>query len=158
MKRTHPILPALAFFLLVFVAVGCDGTEDTSDLEQFIGTWELTGASDEEGDKTAVFSQLGTLTLSLEEEGSHALTVDIVAPEEEDVSLAGTYTVNEATRQLLLAVTFSGVPFSLGFDYVIEDADTIVLTADSTVLVALLGAEAGSLLTGDVTLTIERTS
>ncbi len=158
MKRIQHILPALAFLLLVFVAVGCDSAEEISDLEQFIGSWELTGASDEEGDKTALFSELGSLTLNLEDDGSHVLAVEIAAPEEDDVILAGTYTVNEAARQLLLAVTFGGLPVSLAFDYVIEDEDTIVLTANSTVLAALLGAEAGSLLEGDVTLTIERTS
>jgi hypothetical protein len=148
----------MAMSMLVFVAVGCDSGEDVSDLEQFIGSWVLTGASDEAGDKTALFAALGSLTLSLEDDGSHVLAVDIADPEEEDVSLAGTYTVNEAARQLLLAVTFGGQPVSLTFDYVIEDEDTIVLTANSALLAVLLGAEAGSLLEGDVTLTIERTS
>ncbi len=158
MKRIQHILPKLAFLLFVFVAVGCDNAGETSDMEQFVGFWALTSASDEGGDKTALFSALGSLTLSLDEDGSHVLAVDIADPEEDDVSLAGTYTVNEATRQLLLAVPFGGSSFSLPFDYEIEDADTVILTGDSFVLGNLLGAEAASLLEGDVTLTIERVS
>ncbi|MEZ4699660.1 MAG: hypothetical protein R2834_04980 [Rhodothermales bacterium] len=159
MKRIFSILPALvATLLLSFMATGCDSSEDPTDLSQFIGSWRLVSASDDTGDKTAVFAALGSLTLDLNEDGTHVLAVDLTDPEADDVNLAGTYTVNDIAQQLLLAITFSGVPFNLTFDYVIQDADTVVLTANSTVIAALLGAEAGALLEGDVTLTIERTS
>jgi hypothetical protein len=155
MKRRSYILPALVAASIGWLAVsGCDST-DTSDLDRFIGTWTLTEARDAEGDKTAVFAALGSLTLTLNDDDTHLLEIDLTDPEGEDVSLPGTYTVSEVEQLLQLAITFGGVPVNLPFDYSIEDEDTIVLTAGSAVIVALLG-EAGSLLVGDVTLTIER--
>lgn len=157
MKPRFSILPAaVALLMLALVSIGCDSEEEADDLARLIGAWELTSAADEEGDKTAVFAALGTLELDLDDDGTHQLSVDLVDPEADDVALSGTYTVNDAAEQLLLAITFSGVPFNLTFDYTFEDDDTVVLTAGNTVIVALLGDAAGSLLQGDVTLTIER--
>lgn len=159
MKRvSHSRSLTVALALLGMVVMGCDSTDDVSDLERFYGSWALVSATDDAGDKTAVFAQLGTLTLDLDEDGTHVLAVDLVDPEAEDVNLTGDYTVNEGPMELRLGITFDGVPLSLTFGYGFEDEDTATLTAGSTLIATLLGPEAGALLEGDVVITIQRTS
>jgi hypothetical protein len=139
------------------LATGCDsGDEDQSDLERFLGTWELTRAADMGGtrDQTAVFESLGVLTLEVGEDGTFILGLNYIDVEEEDLSLGGDYTVNEAIRTLILLVDQEGLQVPLSFTYTCEDDETALLYIDSTTLRLLLGSAVE--IEGTVELTIEK--
>ena len=96
--------------------VGCDSNEDddedAGDAERFIGSWEIVSAADQGGmrDQTAVFSALGTLTVTLNDDGSYALVLQYTDPATPDLTVPGVYTVNESTNRLILTVQLPDLP------------------------------------------------
>ncbi len=137
----------LLILTLVSVAlVGCDSNdeEETGDAERFLGSWRIVSAADQDGqrDQTAVFSALGTLTLTLNEDASYALVLQYTDPDTPDLPIGGDYTVNEVSSRLILSVQLEGLPtVDLTLTYKFNSDTEVELTADATTLRLLLGAE-----------------
>lgn len=138
--------------------VGCDSNDDDeggSDAETFLGAWQIVSAADQGGtrDQTAIFSALGTLTVTLNEDQSYTLVLNYVDPQTDDLSIGGTYTVNEVSSRLVLSVQLEGLPqVDLTLTYNFLSDTEVEFTADATTLAILLGAE----LDGDVILNAQK--
>lgn len=139
--------------LLAVVSVGCDSADDDpSHAEIFIGTWTLVGLEDDGGDKLSQFGQIAnSFEATLEPDNDFVIDVDY--KEElgfEDLTIPGTYSVNEDDRNLVLTVSGVGAP---AFAYEIENDDRIELSANAAIVNTLFGSEAYE---GTVFITIAR--
>ena len=123
--------------LLAFLVVGCDSNDDgPSDAERFVGTWTATGISDRNGDQSGEFVALvNSLTAVFQagdEDPAFLLTVDYKEESgREDLSLGGTYAVDDGARTLTLTIP-SGA--NLPFNYAFQN-DTRVNLASNAALV-----------------------
>ena len=148
-------------FLLLIAAVvfvGCDSNdeEDTpaADAERFVGNWIVVAAADQDGvrDQTAVFADLGELTVNLSDVQDFVLALDYTDPMTDDLSLSGPYSLTESSSTLALTVTASGITVDLPFQYRFINDDTVELTTNGATIGLLLNTP----LEGDVVLTLER--
>ena len=78
MLKTNIALKFCVVLLASIALVGCDSggdNDESGDAERFLGVWEIVSAADQGGqrDQTAVFSMLGTFTLTLNEDQSYTL-------------------------------------------------------------------------------------
>ncbi len=147
MKTSNRIFKLLLVLFASVALVGCDSSDDEdagSDAETFLGAWQIVSAADQGGmrDQTAIFSALGTLTVTLNEDQSYSLVLNYADPQTDDLAITGTYSVNEVSSRLVLSVQLEGLPqvdLTLSYNFI---SDTEVdFTADATTLAILLGAE-----------------
>ncbi len=108
--------------LLAFLVVGCDSNDDgPSDAERFVGTWTATGIRDANGDQSGEFVALvNSLTAVFQagdEDPAFLLTVDYKEESgREDLSLGGTYAVDDGARTLTLTIpSGANLPFNYAF-------------------------------------------
>ena len=116
-RRTFSIVA-----LLAFLVVGCDSNDDgPSDAERFVGTWTATGIRDSNGDQSGEFVALvNSLTAVFQagdEDPAFLITVDYKDDSgREDVTLGGTYAVDDGARTLTLTIpSGANVPFNYVF-------------------------------------------
>ena len=143
-------LPVFVLALVLGIsALGCDSSEDDpSDAELFVGTWGVVSITDGGGDKTPLLlAAANSLVAQLNANNSFA--VDIDYKEQADLHLAGTYTVEEGAKQLILTVGPQSPPFSYSF----ASDNRVTLSAASTIVNGLFGT---TLYTGTVNMTIEK--
>lgn len=151
---------SLLALALLTTTVGCDSNDDdSSDADVFAGNWVVVGISDDEGDKTAGFGQLvDAATVNFTEGGSFTLDVDYNAAAEaggvSDVTLSGTYVVDEGANTLSLNVG----QLALVFDYAIQNNDRIQVTTNANLFNLALQLPPERFYVGDVTLTVSRIS
>ncbi len=148
MRKSSVFLLVLLFAL---TSIGCDSTEDDdpSDAEIFVGTWTLVGLSDDEGDKLALFGQVANgFTATLRGDNTFHVLVDYI--QQDDLEIAGTYTVNEDATTLVLSIGTQNP----AFDYQIENENRIVLFAPAVIVNTLFQTSA---YVGQVRITIQRT-
>ena len=155
MKKLSSIFLAL---LIGFVGIGCDSNSDDDDeqsvAEQLIGTWALSGVSDDDGDQLATFAEgFNTVVATFTSGNGYSINIDAVDDASDQV-ISGTYSVNESTNQLTLN---ANVPpagaIALNFTYAFVSSTSVVLTADA-VTSTLLNVLLGTSLTGTVAITI----
>ncbi len=108
--------------LLAFLVAGCDSNDDgPSDAERFVGTWTATGIRDANGDQSGEFVALvNSLTAVFQagdEDPAFLLTVDYKEESgREDLSLGGTYAVDDGARTLTLTIpSGANLPFNYAF-------------------------------------------
>ncbi len=158
MKASNKIFKLLLVLFASVALVGCDSSDDDeggNDAERFLGAWDIVSAADQGGerDQTAIFSALGVLTVTLNEDQSYSLVLVYADPETEDLAITGTYTVNDASSRLVLSVQLEGLPqVDLSLTYNFLNDIQVEFTADATTLAILLGAE----LEGNVVLVAEK--
>jgi hypothetical protein len=154
MEETMRRLPVFVLALLFgLTALGCDSNEDDdlTEAEILVGEWTVTAVSDNEGDKTSVFTQgVESFSANLTAAGTYNVLV-VFTDERPDVPLAGTYTLNEGANSLVLIAG----PLQLPFTYDIVSEDEIDLTTQDAFVEALFGT-APETYVGNVTFTIER--
>lgn len=154
MLKSNLILKFCVVLLASVALVGCDSggdNEEAGDAERFLGVWQIVSAADQGGarDQTAVFSMLGTFTLTLNEDQSYTLMLEYADGETPALVVPGTYAVNTSSSTLVLGVQLEGLPqVDLELDYAFNGDDEVEFTADAATLVILLGAQ----LEGDVVL------
>jgi len=152
-------LSALLFFvLLALSSTGCDsgGNNEDSVSDKITGNWMLTSISDDEGDKTAVFTT-GYNGIDISFESSMNFTIDVDAKVDAgDQTISGTWSVNETQSKLTLSASLSGLPVALDFTYAFSGDDVITLTAGGNTSV-LLNTLLGTTLQGSIELTLART-
>ena len=147
MYSSKKILHLLLLLFTSVALVGCDSNDDeegAGDAEQFLGSWRIVSAADQDGqrDQTAIFAALGTLTINLNEDESYTLVLEYTDPDTPDLTIGGTYTVNEVSSRLILSVQLEGLPqVDLTLMYNFNSDTEVELTADATTLALLLGAE-----------------
>ena len=154
MRPPNTLYRLLVLLIACFVVIGCDSSdsedeEPTADSEQFLGEWAVSTAFDQNGqrDQTSVFSSVGTLSITYDPDGSFLLFLDYADPEQTDLGLDGTYTVDEAMGQVTLSSILLG---TLEFVYQFNNDSELVLTGDLSAIAVLLETE----LDGDVVLTL----
>ena len=159
--KTYKWYYSLVFlFAGMALLVGCDSgdsdDEGPTDAERFIGEWTVVSAADQDGqrDQTAVFANLGTMTVTLNDTGNYSLLLVYNDPTQDDLLLNGPYTVNDAGKQLILTVSFQGLTVDLPFTYNFVSDTSVELTVDGPTLSLLLGAP----LEGNVVLVIQKSS
>lgn len=147
----------ISLFLLIFglIAVGCDsnddGDADLTDAEQFEGVWVLAsltadGEPVQLEDYTAVeatFNSDDSFTLFLE--GGEGF---------DDLTLSGTWSLNESTGVMTLNASVPGLPTSipLAFDYEIDGDNRRLIAGPQTT--AALNGVLGTTLTAPVVFTV----
>lgn len=147
----------LGLFALVLWAAGCDsnggdGEEQLSAAEKILGAWDLTTVTDGAGDQTPTFLE-NFVGIDVTFKGDQTYTLNVNARDDaQDVTLDGSYVINEATSTVSLTVTFAGtqIPLSLNFEFVNDD--TLRMSGPASLLNAVLGTT----LEGDVSLTFTR--
>ena len=150
-KLTGLVVRAVAL-TLVFTVAACDGSEDLSDAELIVGSWDLSGVVDGAGDQMASFNQnYSSFAATFNSDGS--VTIVLVptgtAP---DVNINATYTIDEANGTVGITTTVSGLLVTIPFTYDFTDEDTLELTASA----ALLGQVLQTSLSGTATVTLTR--
>jgi len=159
--KTQRFLSGLAFVLtLSLMSVGCDNSSNngTTDAERFLGTWAITAAADQGGDRdvTQIFSALGNLSVSLKDDQTYLLHLEYADGVTPDLDLTGNYAVNESESRLVLSIQLEGAPqVNLNMEYVFQSDTVVEFTVNSLTIGILLG-DAGSLLEGDVILTAQK--
>ena len=153
----------LLIALLAFAGVGCDSNDDkNNDADLFVGTWALTGVSDDDGDALAAFAtNFDSIMLANASAGTFVLTVDPKVGD--DIVLNGTYTVKSSNNSFILFATVELVPGSpqtipLNFTYEFDGDDTIVLTSDTGTATLLSTMFDGVDLVGQAVITVSRVS
>jgi hypothetical protein len=152
-------LSALLFFvLLALSSTGCDsgGNNEDSVSDKITGDWMLTSISDDEGDKTAVFTT-GYNGIDISFESSMNFTIDVDAKVDAgDQMISGTWSVNETQSKLTLTASIGALPeLDLDFNYTFSGDDVIALTATSNAS-TLLNTLLGTTLQGAIELTLAR--
>lgn len=148
----------LLIALLALVGIGCDSDDDEgSDAELFVGTWALTGVSDDDGDAMEAFAtNFESIVLANDADGSFTLTVNPVVGD--NIVLPGTYTVSESNSRLTLTVTTPLGPANLNFTYAFNGDDEVELTSDTTTALLLNTLFEGVDLVGQAVITVSRVS
>ena len=155
MKR---VLSTLLFGILaVTMMAACDSNEDegSSDLDQLVGVWNVTAVSDANGDQTALFQLLGTIQITLNEDQTYRLLIDRADPTADDTDLPGSFTIDEAVKQLILSVTLEAgtIPVAFGYEILNEQQTTMSISA---LLLSGVLTEVSGLLSGTVVMTLTR--
>jgi len=153
----------LLIALLAFAGVGCDSNDDkNNDADLFVGTWALTGVSDDDGDALAAFAtNFDSIVLANAEAGTFTLTVNPKVGD--DIVLDGTYTVRSSDKSFTLYATIELVPGSpqtipLGFTYEFDGDDKIMLTTVGGTATLLNTLFDGVDLVGEAVITVSRVS
>lgn len=129
---TRRILPILA--LLAFLVAGCDSNDDDpSDAERFVGTWVAAGITDSNGDQSAelvaLVNSLTAVFQAGDEDPAFSITVDYKDDAgREDVTLNGTYTVDDGPRTLTLTTPMGA---SLPFTYAFQSDTQVSLSSNA---------------------------
>ncbi len=158
MLKSNWVLKFCVVLLASVAMIGCDSGGDgegDGDAEQFLGVWRVVSAADQDGqrDQTAVFTMLGTFTLTLNDDQSYALRLVYADGETPDLVVPGTYSVNESSSRLVLGVQLEGLPaVDLTLNYVFNSDTEVEFTTDAATLGILLGAT----LEGNVVLVAQR--
>lgn len=149
-------LPAFFFALLVaLTSIGCDSDstdDDLTDAEIIVGDWTLVELFDQNGDRDMrpVFELIANgLTATLRSDNTFDVLVDYA--DQEDLTVVGTYTIDESTNRLELDTGDAIAPFT----YDIESENRMTLSADAAFVNELFGAE---LFEGTVQIGIQKTS
>lgn len=150
---------ALASSLIVLAllfGVGCDsGSDESSDVERFLGTWQAVSVKDSAGDKTAEFqTEINSVVVLLRTDNTYRLDVDYrESSNQADVTLEGDYSLQADGQALLLDIGFGGSVIQVEMIYRFVNDQTVELEGDALLVNAVVGSD---LFTGRVTLTIAR--
>lgn len=144
----------LLIALLAITSVGCDSNDDESDADKFVGTWALTGVSDDAGDASEAFGAMfSSVTLTNNANGSFVLNV--VPRAGEPLAIPGTYTVSESNSRFTLSASLGTTTASLVFTYDFNGDDSVDLTTVGSTAV-LLNTLFGTTLEGEAVITVTR--
>lgn len=159
MRHFAAKLSLLAFALLAFA--GCDQAEELlADTERIVGTWELVGVSDSNGDRTAVANAaFDEVSITFGSDLVYNLFVDFapVGGLDAEQSYGGNYTVVPATGFVTLTAEVNGTAGPIPFEYEFDGDDRIGLKADSDLIAPLFTLGGTPLpLEGAVTLTFQK--
>ncbi len=147
MHTSKKIIKLLLVLFASVALIGCDSNEDeddTGDAETFLGAWEIVSAADQGGqnDQTDVFAALGTLTITLNDDGTYSLVLVYADGQTPDLTITGNYAVNESSSTLVLSIQLEGLPqVDLPLEYSFRSDTEVEFTADATTLTILLGAQ-----------------
>ncbi len=157
-KRTMTRRTLSIVALLAFLVVGCDSNDDgPSDAERFVGTWTATGIRDSNGDQSGEFVALvNSLTAVFQagdEDPAFLITVDYKDDSgREDVTLGGTYAVDDGPRTLTL--TIEGASFA--FNYVFQSDTQANLSSNAAFVTRIF--RPSTPYEGTVTITVQKQS
>ena len=150
----------LSLFLMIVgllvVGVGCDSNDDDeqSDASLFVGSHAITSVTDVEGDQTAAFAQgFESIVVTFAEGGNFTIAVDAIV-DQGDVTVPGTYEVNESANTITLNATTASGTIPLAFEYEFNGNQTN-LTAGAQTATAL-NALFGTTLQAPATITVTR--
>lgn len=146
--------------LLVLSLAACDSgsngdavpSDDSSEL--FFGSWNLTGASDDSGDRTQELAQNYTsITADFETDTTFVFVWDAATEQAQDATLSGTFSATESSSLLRLQTGIGEQDASLTFSYEfsILDSTDFELTSTAT-QTQLMNSALGTTFSGPTTL------
>lgn len=156
---TKHVIRLIALVLVVSLGACNDSgpqdqsTDDASAL--FVGDWNLTDASDDNGNQLNNLAQNYTsITASFDGDSSFVIDLDSFSEEASDVHLEGTFTATESTTLLRLSTEVENQPVSLTFNYDFGGVDSTEFAISSTTSqTVVMNSAFGTSFSGPTTLT-----
>lgn len=131
--------------------LGCDNSDPADDTERFSGNWELTGVSDNDGDKLSTFNaNFESLTAEFDMSGNATFTA--VRSDLSTTVVQGTYSVDTADQSMDATVSVGSASTVLSFDYDFVNDDRMDLSTSAIPL----NIAFGTTLVGTANITMDR--
>jgi hypothetical protein len=156
-------IQSLAILLVGITLAACDsGTPDPPESDDasalFFGSWNLTGANDDNGSRLGdLANRYNSIEADFATDTTFSLVLDSNSEIVPDVNLAGTFEATLSNSLMRLMTDFQGTPVSLTFGYEFTDeTNQEVAFSTTTSQTDVMNLAIGTDFSGPTTLTFSR--